>query len=181
MSQTTVLQKTQKSAIVQIIRCVECSASIEREARFCGECGVVTSLPQEMASPSSTRFAELGSRIDSIPIFVSPASSSVPAKILAEIEDVKTSLAREQLLLFTNIALFLAVNAFGFWLALKCYYEFIGDDLTRLIMALTPFLFVNSLALLCISPVKSTKREIAQLNQRLKYLRFQMDYQQLLK
>jgi hypothetical protein len=46
-------------------------------------------------------------------------------------------------------------------------------------MAFTPLFFINSIALACLSPIKGTKREIARLKEKLTYVKFQVEYQNL--
>ena len=89
-------------------------------------------------------------------------------------------LARERLFLYSHWLIFLAINLFGFWMALKCYNEYFGDDLTKLMMGSTTLLYINCCALLCIVPIRGTKREIARLKEKLNYVRFQIEYSHLL-
>jgi ribosomal protein S27AE len=85
-------------------------------------------------------------------------------------------LARERILLYLHCLFFLAINIFGFWLSLKAYNEYNADDLTKSIIALTPLMFINSVGLVCLAPIKGTKREIARLKDKIKYIKVQIEY-----
>lgn len=176
MPQASTLNRERQAELRAQYCCVHCTATIERGAKFCGECGVTVFLPDEMlhAAPQAARK-------ESIPNFVGAQVQPISRKSEEEVRSLLAELAKERLILMLNTVTFLAVNLIGLWLALKCYHEFIGDDLTKFIMATTPFLFINSLALLCLSPMKKTKAEIYRIQQRLQFLRFQSEYHQLLK
>ena len=109
------------------------------------------------------------------PQFVA-ARLDVPKELQDELGKLIVLLARERVFLYLHCSVFLSLNLFGFWSALKAYHDFVCDDLTKFIMALTPLMFINSLALFFLSPIKGTKREIARLKERVSYVRFQMDY-----
>ena len=89
-------------------------------------------------------------------------------------------LARERFFLIMHAALFLATNLIGFFLALKCYLEFIGDPMSKLVMATTPLVFINALSLMFLVPISGTRKQIARLKEELAYIRFQMEYGHLL-
>lgn len=164
------------------IRCVHCLASIELNARFCGECGVVHELTDKAMATAGTSALPAKPQVpDALPSFIRAQVKAATPRIQSEVEEVLVALARERLFLMGNVLLFLATNLLGFYLSMRCYHEFIGDDLTKLIMSGTPFLFINTFALLCISPINKTKREIYRLQQKLQSLRLQVEYHQLLK
>ena len=85
-------------------------------------------------------------------------------------------LARERLFLYMHCFIFLSMNLTGFYFALTAYHGFIGDELTRFVVALIPMTVINLLALACLIPIKGTKREIARLKERISHVRFQIDY-----
>lgn len=89
-------------------------------------------------------------------------------------------LARERLFLYMHWLIFLAVNLFGLWMALKCYNEYLGDEMTKIMMGSTPLLYINSCALMCIVPILGTRKEIARLKEKLNYVNFQIEYNHLL-
>ena len=90
-----------------------------------------------------------------------------------------SALLRERFLLILNTIVLLGVNLFGFCLSLKAYTEFNGDEMAKLIIAFTPFLFVNGIGFVAMIPIRGTKREIYRLQQRLQFLRAQMEYNHL--
>jgi len=89
-------------------------------------------------------------------------------------------LMRERLFLYTHWILFIFFNVLGSWLSWKCYGEFIGDEVSKITIALTPFLFINSIALMFIVPIRGTRREISRLKERLSYVRFKIDFGHLM-
>jgi len=89
-------------------------------------------------------------------------------------------LARERLFLYTHWLLFTAINLIGLFIAYRCYIEYLADEMTRLMMATTPLLFINCIALMFIVPINGTRKEIARLKERLKYIRFQIEYNHLI-
>lgn len=93
-----------------------------------------------------------------------------------EINNLVCLLLRERLFLFIHWGIFLSMNLLGLYLSLTAYNGYNGDELTKSVIAMTPLMFINTIALACLAPIKGTKREIARLRERLSYVRFQVEY-----
>lgn len=89
-------------------------------------------------------------------------------------------LARERIFLLMHWGLFIGTNLLGCWLAMKCYNEFIGDEMSKIMVASTPFLFINSLAMLFIVVIRGTRKEISRLKERISYVKFKIDFGHLM-
>lgn len=98
------------------------------------------------------------------------------AELSGELSKIMILLARERIFLYSQIIIFILINLFGCWVALKCYNDFIGDEMSKMMIASTPFLFINSLALIMIVPIKGTRAEIARLKERLSYVHFNLEF-----
>lgn len=97
-----------------------------------------------------------------------------------ELESLTVVLWRERIFLLAFWAAFIAVNLTGFALSVECFTRFIGDTISKLIMAGTPFLFVNIPSLLCFLLINGAKRQIARLKEKINYTRFRMEHSYLL-
>lgn len=118
-----------------------------------------------------------------VPDFVMVAKHRVKGpseELRAEANKLMVLLARERIFLYMHWLIFLGLNLWGFWLALKCYNEYLGDEMTKLMMGSTPLLYINSCALMCIVPILGTRKEIARLKEKLHYVKFQIEYSHLL-
>ncbi len=100
----------------------------------------------------------------------------IPAELKEEISQLVIGLARQRLFLLMHWCIFLGMNMTGLLIAYFAYRGYIGDEWTRCVMAFTPMFFINSIALACLSPIKGTKLEVARLKERLTYMRFQVEY-----
>jgi len=109
------------------------------------------------------------------PKFVKP-HTEVPLELKQELGKLIVLLARERMFLYFQVGCFLVINMVGFYLAMRAYNEYVGDEVTKFIISLTPMMFINTLALVILCPIKGTKREIARLKEKLSYLKFQIDY-----
>jgi len=107
---------------------------------------------------------------------VSPMIQRVTPEMREEMGKMMVLLARERIFLVLHCLNFLLINGVGFWLAMKAYSEYNADEITKSVIALTPLMFINSFALVCLSPIKGTKLEIGRLKERIKYLRIQIEY-----
>jgi hypothetical protein len=176
-------------------QCSHCGSVEELPAKFCSNCGSdCSSSPPIPFAAQSNSFAPTeaitqvlpGNRLQdrSVPEFahvhIGKASRSINAELNAEQMKLMVLLARERLFLYMHWLIFIGINFLGCWLATKCYYEFIGDELSKLMIASTPFLFINSLALMCIVPIRGTRKEIARLKERLSYVRFKVEFGHLM-
>jgi len=134
-------------------------------------------VPQSMRGPLQVEKTQRCT--NEIPRFARAQFADITPKVKAEINQIMSALFRERFLLILNTIVLLGVNLFGFFLSIKAYTEFIGDDVAKLVIAFTPFLFVNSIGFITMIPIRGTKREIYRLQQRLQFLRAQMDYSHL--
>ncbi len=110
------------------------------------------------------------------PSFASTKPTSVPVHLINELQTLNTHILRERLFLLGHTAIFLTANLVGLFLAIKCYYGYNGDEVSRMVMALTPLTFINAVALACLAPIKGTRREIARLLEKRQFLRIQIEY-----
>lgn len=110
---------------------------------------------------------------------VAPQITHVDPALRAEITKHVVLLARERLFLYLHCLNFLIINLFGFWLSLKAYNEYNADELTKTVIALTPLMFINSIGLVCLAPIRGTKIEIARLKEKIKFLRVQIEFRNI--
>jgi hypothetical protein len=110
---------------------------------------------------------------------VAPQITHVDPALRAELTKHVVLLARERLFLYLHCINFLIINAFGFWLSLKAYNEYNADELTKTIIALTPLMFINSIGLVCLAPIRGTKIEIARLKEKVKYIKVQIEFRNI--
>ncbi len=160
--------------------CSACSHDCEQGAKYCSNCGslidsrLISSYVQEQVTEQLPL---------SVPNFapVSQRHGKAPSEELrAEAGKLMVLLARERIFLYMHWLIFLGINLIGFWIAHKCYTEYLGDDLTRIMMSSTPILYINSTALICIVPIRGTRKEIARLKEKLNYVKFQIEYEHLI-
>ncbi len=119
---------------------------------------------------------------ESTPSFAAPKRKRrpVPPEIREEMNGIITHLIRERFFLIMHYTIFLITNLIGFGMAIKCYAEFIGDDVSKTMVAITPLLFINLVALLCLAPIKGTKGEIARLKDRMTNLKLRLEFDSVL-
>lgn len=155
------------NASVSVAQCGTCGYALEPGARYCGSCGALTPA-QGTAAP---------------PTFAMVAPMQAPA-ISQELQDEASrllmQLARERVFLLFHWSMFIGLNLLGCWLAWKCYGEFIGDEMSKIMVASTPFLFINTIALLCITLIRGTRKEITRLKERISYVKFKIDFGHLM-
>jgi len=163
------------------VRCGQCNEPIESQAKFCGQCGHVMVRAQRAHGPyeEPKTSRSINHTAPQVPQFARAQFADLTPKVRAEINSIMSALLRERFLLILNTIVLLGVNLFGFCLSLKAYTEFNGDEMAKLIIAFTPFLFVNGIGFVAMIPIRGTKREIYRLQQRLQFLRAQMEYNHL--
>lgn len=164
--------------------CSNCSISLEPAAKFCGTCGFIV-------APSTFNMEQLSGHQDllhdtfqqaiphGMPNFAIagiPVDNPHSKELIEEANKLTFLLARERLFLYMHWLVFIVVNLFGFWVAWKCYFDFVGDEMSKMMVASTPFLFINSIALISLVPIKGTRSEIAKLKERLSYIRFNIEF-----
>lgn len=106
--------------------------------------------------------------------------SQVPEALVRELQSLNALLLRERIFLAIHWTIFVGANLVGFFLASQCYAGFMGDEVTRFVMALTPLTFINAVALACLAPIRGTRREISRVKERMQYLKVQIDYGNLI-
>jgi hypothetical protein len=159
-------------------RCANCSTACEPGARFCGECGATTHRAQAETSNQACNNAAAGGQA---PTFARPKMrSTVDPAVSKELGSLLVLLMRERVFLIMHWCIFVTLSLIGFSLAMKCYTEFHGDDMSKLMMAITPMLFINLSALVCLTPIKGTKREIERIQEKIAYLKFSVRFKHLL-
>lgn len=104
----------------------------------------------------------------------------IPQEMRDEMSTLLATLVRERFFLIFHYLIFLVTNLFGLWMAIKCYVEFNGDELSKLLIATTPLMFINLVALCSLVPIKGTKREIARVKERMTYLKLAMEFDQII-
>lgn len=109
-----------------------------------------------------------------------PANTGISESLVREMQSLNAILLRERIFLVMHYSIFLASNLLGLYLASQCYVNFHGDEVTRFVLALTPLTFINAVALACLAPIKGTKREISRVQERLQYLKVQIEYGNLI-
>jgi hypothetical protein len=166
--------------------CSNCNDYLESEAKFCGSCGFIVApnsfslseLTEQQARLLSRPSAPMDDDAPYVPSFAVPVTQ--PNRRVTELSDeahkLMVLLARERIFLYFLIASFLCINLFGCWAAWTCYSGFNGDEMSKMVMASTPFLFINLVALVVIVPIKGTKKEIARLKTRLSHTQFNLEY-----
>lgn len=186
-----------------LVGCARCNHYIESAAKFCGNCGAphsasaavtnkpsnVTHITDELrAFASSKNRAESNranqlsaaqSKNSSTPAFARKKKRAISPAIREELLHIETMLVRERFFLLMHCCIFLVINLIGLFMACKCYFEYIGDEITKIMMASTPLLFINLVGLTCLVPIKGTKREIARLVERRTYLKLHVEYDSL--
>ncbi|MFA6212193.1 MAG: hypothetical protein WCT03_02410 [Candidatus Obscuribacterales bacterium] len=112
----------------------------------------------------------------STPSFARNSRRIVPPEMRAEMASLMAAELRERIFLFLHYSVFLVTNMIGLFITVKCYVEFAGDELTKMMIAATPLMFINLVALCGLVPIKGTKREIARIKERMTYLKLAMEF-----
>jgi hypothetical protein len=156
-----------------LVSCRSCFQPHQVEAKFCGNCGNATANAQA-AMP------ETDAQPHQAPKFAHINHSEIPKELLQELGDLLVVLIRERLFLYFHCTAFVVLTVAGIWLSFKVYNGFIGDEVTRVILSLTPMLFVNCISFGIIAPIMGTKREIQKLKYRLLLVRHRIEYRAIL-
>lgn len=180
------------NAVPYGVACKKCSWHMEPAAKFCGNCGTACeslldfnrTLSKAIIESSNleNKTAVSKQAVKSAPAFARNKFQrrELPPEVKDEMTSILTLLLRERLFLIMHYLIFLVTNLIGFAIALKCYMEFNGDEISKLMIASTPLLFINLCALMSLVPIKGTKREIARLKERLTYLKLRIEYENLM-
>jgi hypothetical protein len=169
--------------------CVHCASPVPVFARYCGECGAPGhhshgqgfQFPHAEAQPFKVVDTQPQGPVRA-PSFaaVSDKIRQINPAVRQELGMMIVLLARERLFLYMHCLIFLTINFFGFWLSIKAHNEYNADELTKTVIALTPLMFINTMGLVCLAPIKGTKQEISRLKERIAYLKAQIEYQNVI-
>jgi DNA-directed RNA polymerase subunit RPC12/RpoP len=150
--------------------CSNCSHQLLAKAKYCGECGKTVSVKKlestEVKRQSAPSFAEVHTH----------QVTEAPQELRDELDKLFAFLTRERFFLCFHYLVFVSMSMFGFCLSLKTYTEFNADEVSKMVIAAVPFAVINLLALLCFSPIRGTKIEIARLKERITYVRYKIEY-----
>lgn len=113
--------------------------------------------------------------VHSTPDFAKRRKRRIPIELKEELAALQLSKAKQKAFLLMHWIIFLISNLIGLYIALKCYFEFNGDEVAKIMVATTPLMFINLTALVCLSPIKGTKRELARLKERETYIRLELE------
>jgi hypothetical protein len=89
-------------------------------------------------------------------------------------------LYREHVFLCFHWLLFITINLIGLFMAFKCYIEYIGDSMTRLMIATTPLIFINTTAFTCWICIDGTNKKIKRIKEELHHVKLQIEYEHLI-
>jgi len=162
--------------------CPACTAVVNPRASFCSDCGNSLQRPAP-AFGRHAATAATGSTHRALPGFIQPTPGPSLATLVArqeELAQVTAVLFRERFFLIMHWSLFLGINLWGLSLAVAGYNHIIGDPLTKLVMAVTPLVFINAATLMFFVCINGTRRQISRLKERIKYIQFQIDYADLI-
>jgi hypothetical protein len=100
----------------------------------------------------------------------------VSKALINEMHFLQASLIRERAFLMMHVCIYIVANCFGLYLAQMCYHGYHGgDEVTKMLMALTPLTFINAVALSCFAPINGTRREINRIKERMQHVKVQME------
>ena len=176
------------------VSCLHCSAAIhasDTSSKFCGNCGaprmhsrfgpgnvdpIISKTAIQSSNAINEKLAQSTNR--STPAFAKNKrqSRSIPPEMRAEMASLMAAELRERIFLFMHYAVFLVTNMIGLFISVKCYVEFAGDELAKMMIAATPLMFINLIALCGLVPIKGTKKEIARIKERMTYLKLAMEF-----
>lgn len=188
-----------------LVGCLHCSTSIDPGSKFCGNCGAAavlqtrhgqqnhlnTSRAVQSSNAVNTRAVQFarehsGSGPSSAPKATPSFARNqrqnrvIPQEMRDEMSVLMATLVRERFFLIMHYLVFVVTNLIGLAITFKCYVEFDGDELSKMMMASTPLMFINLVALCSLVPIKGTKREIARVKERMTYLKLAMEFDHII-
>jgi len=131
--------------------------------------------PILQASLNENPAQEAARAVYTTPDFAKRRKRRIPVELKEELAALQLSKAKQKAFLLMHWIIFLISNLIGLYIALKCYFEFNGDEVAKIMVATTPLMFINLTALVCLSPIKGTKRELARLKERETYIRLELE------
>jgi len=178
------------------LSCPNCNEYLLPESKFCGECGsantgkiVQAQTVQTQTSPnfsnqnlSSEYLNSQRKQISGTPAFAQVSQQlrrPISPELKQEYCKVTCLLARERVFLLFHYLFFLGGNLFGLSCAFKAYNGLVADEVTRVVVALVPVFFINTVSFGAVVPIGGTKKEIARLKDRITHLHYQIEYTNL--
>lgn len=143
-------------------KCKGCSRYTDKLAKFCSECGSETR--------TVPNFAELKGHVA---LTVEPA-------LVSELKELDFQFFRQKVFLLIHTGAFVLLNLTGFALAIKCYLGVLGDEGTKLALALIPMFYINLCALVFLAYIKGTRNEMQVLRHKISRIKFKIDYGSIL-
>lgn len=131
--------------------------------------------PSLQTSLSENPAQEAARAVYATPDFAKRRKRRIPIELKEELAALQLSKAKQKAFLLMHWIIFLITNLIGLYIALKCYFEYNGDEVAKIMVATTPLMFINLTALVCLSPIKGTKRELARLKERETYIRLELE------
>lgn len=133
-------------------------------------------IPDALPASLATAYSTLSDT--HVPKFAHVLKQNNEAVRQKQVELAKMSLilARERLFLLFHFCFWFALNIVGLWLSMKCYNEFIADEMTKIMIGCSPFWVFNVLGLTCLVPIKGTQKHISRLKDQIAHLKFSIDY-----
>src|SRR5438477_1165 len=104
--------------------CSQCNRMLQAGMAFCGLCGS----PATPVSNSYDFAAQGTAQLAHAPSFAPISQRHINApdpKLQAEALKLMVLIARERVFLYLHYLIAFAVQAVGFWIAMKCYYDYI--------------------------------------------------------
>jgi len=189
------LATTLLSAAPNTISCMHCSGVFDSGSKFCGNCGapslhsrhghgdfdpVISKRAIQASNAINERVVQSTNK--QTPSFAKNKRQSrvIPPEMRAEMSSLMAAELRERIFLFGHYAVFVVTSLIGLVIAFKCYVEFAGDELSKMMMASTPLMFINLVALCALVPIKCTKKEIARIKERMTYLKLAMEFDNII-
>jgi hypothetical protein len=149
--------------------CPNCGHPNGTITKFCTGCGTDRASAQTQPPHQAPDFAQIHAN----------QAHVIPHELQEEMGSLLVILARERFFLCFHWFLFLLLHIAGFVLAIHVYQCFIGDEFTRVLMALVPISFLNLAAFASLPPIKNTRISIARLKEQLIYLHYKIEYRNL--
>ena len=149
------------------INCLSCGSVHQKVLKFCTNCGQSVSQPTPLAQ--APVFAQVHGQQDNI----------IPKELQENMCRLFIAIARERIFLYFHWTVFLSAHCLGLFLAHHLFENFIGDTVSKAVIASTPLFFINLAAFCCLPLIVGTKGEIARLKDRLTYVHYQIEYHNL--
>jgi hypothetical protein len=118
----------------------------------------------------------------SVPVFATAQSRQyIDPELQNEFCKWMVILLREKVFFVLHWILFALIEGFGLYMGLTCSQGLQADGTTRFIMSIIPMFYINLIGLVCLVPINGTKQQIHDVEERVNFLKFQMNNQFLLR